>query len=63
MLWLVSLTAPVEKYPEQGGAIMAWNTPTDQGFDFKTLGENRRMPVDFDGVSLVRYCPKTNLKH
>ena len=48
----------VEKYLDQGDAIMAWDTPSDQGFDFVTFGKNRRMPVDFDGVSLVKYRPK-----
>ncbi len=53
MIW-----SHVEKYLDQGDAIMAWNTATDQGFDFKSLGENRRMPIDFDGALLVRYRPK-----
>ena len=53
MIW-----SHVEKYLDQGDAILAWNTTTDQGFDFKTLGENRRMPIDFDGALLVRYRPQ-----
>ena len=42
---------------EDGNAIMAWNTNTESGYDFKTLGENRRMPVDFDGIRLVSFLP------
>ncbi|MCB1751671.1 MAG: type I-E CRISPR-associated endoribonuclease Cas2 [Gammaproteobacteria bacterium] len=42
---------------ESGNAIMAWNTNTESGYDFKTLGENRRMPVDFDGIRLVSFLP------
>ncbi len=42
---------------EDGNAIMAWNTNTESGYDFKTLGENRRMPVDFDGIRLVSFPP------
>jgi len=45
----------VEAGIEQGDAVMAWKGPTDQGFDFVTVGLNRRMPVDFDGLKLVRF--------
>lgn len=41
-----------------GDAVMAWTAPTDQGFDFATLGHNRRMPVDFDGLKLVSFHPR-----
>ncbi len=42
----------------EGDAVMAWAAPTDQGYDFATIGENRRMPVDFDGLKLVVFAPK-----
>ncbi len=42
---------------EEGNAAMAWNTNTESGYDFKTLGENRREPVDFDGLRLVSFLP------
>lgn len=42
---------------EDGNAVMAWNTNTESGYDFKTLGENRREPVDFDGLRLVSFFP------
>ncbi|MCI4643532.1 MAG: type I-E CRISPR-associated endoribonuclease Cas2e [Hyphomonadaceae bacterium] len=42
---------------ETGDAVMVWKTPSDQGFDFRTCGTNRRMPVDFDGLNLVRFAP------
>ncbi len=42
---------------ENGNAIMAWNTNTESGYDFKTLGTNRRIPVDFDGIRLVSFLP------
>ncbi len=38
---------------EQGNAVMAWSTSTESGFDFMTLGENRRTPVELDGIKLV----------
>ncbi len=40
-----------------GNAIIAWSTNTESGFDFLTCGENRRMPIDFDGVKLVSFYP------
>ena len=34
----------VEELIEEGDAVMAWAAPTDQGYDFATVGRNRRMP-------------------
>lgn len=48
----------VEAYIEGGDAVMIWKAPTDQGFDFLTVGRNRRMPVDFDGLKLVSFHPR-----
>lgn len=45
----------VDKLAEDGNVVMAWATNTESGFDFVTYGENRRMPVDFDGLRLVRF--------
>lgn len=42
---------------EEGNAVMAWSTNTEQGFDFVTLGKNRRIPVEFDGLKLVSFLP------
>ena len=42
---------------EDGNAVMAWSTNTESGFDFITLGENRRIPVDWDGLKLVSFLP------
>lgn len=38
-----------------GDAIMAWAAPKEQGFDFKTTGQNRREPIDVDGMKLVAF--------
>ena len=43
---------------EGGNAVMAWATNTESGFDFLTLGANRRMPVEMDGVKLVSFLPE-----
>jgi len=47
----------VVAYIEEGDAVMVWKAPTDQGFDFATVGQNRRMPVDVDGLKLVSFYP------
>ena len=41
---------------EDGSAAIAWRAPTDSGFAFETAGQNRRDPVDFDGLTLVRFA-------
>ena len=38
-----------------GSAVVAWSTRTESGFDFRTLGRNRRLPVDMDGLRLVGF--------
>lgn len=42
---------------EDGNAVMAWSTNTESGYDFQTVGANRRIPVDFDGLRLVSFLP------
>jgi CRISPR-associated protein Cas2 len=38
-----------------GSACIAWAAPTDSGFAFASIGPNRREPIDFDGLTLVRF--------
>jgi CRISPR-associated protein Cas2 len=40
---------------EDGNAVIAWAAPTDSGFAFEATGENRREPIDFDGLTLVKF--------
>lgn len=40
-----------------GNAVMIWRTSTESGFDLRTLGPNRRTPVDWDGMALVSFHP------
>lgn len=42
---------------EDGSVVMAWASRSESGFDFQTLGRNRREPVDHDGLRLVRFDP------
>jgi len=52
MIW-----SQIEIGIEEGNAIMAWSTNTESGFDFLTLGKNRRLPIEFDGLKLVSFSP------
>ncbi|MEO5344399.1 MAG: type I-E CRISPR-associated endoribonuclease Cas2e [Gammaproteobacteria bacterium SHHR-1] len=48
----------VESGIEEGNAVMVWRERNESGFDFKTLGPNRRMPCDYDGFRLVNFLPE-----
>lgn len=41
----------------EGNVVMAWATNTESGFEFQTLGKNRRFPVEMDGLRLVSFLP------
>lgn len=47
----------VEAGIEDGNAVLAWTSNNEAGFDFRTLGTNRREPVEWDGVKLVSFFP------
>ncbi|WP_034945725.1 type I-E CRISPR-associated endoribonuclease Cas2e [Erwinia oleae] len=47
-------------FADNGNVVMAWSTNTESGFEFQTYGENRRIPVDMDGLRLVSFQPVTN---
>ena len=40
-----------------GNAVMAWRANNEAGFDFITMGTNRRIPVELDGAKLVSFVP------
>ncbi|MGJ0430517.1 type I-E CRISPR-associated endoribonuclease Cas2e [Methylobacter sp.] len=52
MIW-----SQIEEGIEEGNAVMVWSTNTESGFDFMTLGKNRRLPVELDGLKLVSFYP------
>ena len=52
MIW-----SQVDEGLEEGNAVLVWSTNTENGFDFLTLGKNRRNPVEFDGIKLVSFLP------
>lgn len=43
---------------EDGNAVIAWRSANESGFEFQTLGKNRRVPVEMDGIQLVRFLPE-----
>ena len=47
----------IEADIEDGNVVIAWNTNTESGFEFQTLGKNRRQPIDWDGLRLVQFSP------
>jgi len=47
----------VEQGLEEGNAVIAWDAATESGFEFQTLGKNRRIPAAFDGTQLVSFLP------
>jgi CRISPR-associated protein Cas2 len=52
----------VEELIDDGNAVIIWrNTGEESGFRFETLGKNRRVPVDFDGVQLVEFLSEAAL--
>lgn len=52
----------LEKGVEEGNAVMAWTSNNESGFDFMTLGENRRIPVEMDGIKFVSFLSPVNGK-
>lgn len=50
----------VEAGIEDGNSVMAWSTNTESGFDFVTIGKNRRIPVEWEGLKLVSFLPADN---
>lgn len=53
----------LQKGVEAGNAVMVWTSNNESGFDFDTLGANRRIPIEMDGIKLVSYLPLDNYPH
>lgn len=41
-----------------GSAVAAWSAGNESGFELATVGTNRRVPVTFDGLTLVSFTPE-----
>jgi len=50
----------VESGLGEGNAVMAWRVNNEAGFDFVTLGQNRRIPTEIDGAKLISFLPLDN---
>ena len=57
MIW-----STIAKGLDDGNAVMSWSTNTESGFDFLTLGANRRIPVEMDGSKLVSFLPENDIQ-
>jgi len=55
MLW-----EQVCSFCRDGNAALIWSTTTESGYDFVTIGPNRRVPVVMDGLKLVSILPEGN---
>jgi CRISPR-associated protein Cas2 len=53
MLWEQATT-----FVGDGNVVMAWSSRHESGFEFQTCGKNRRVPVDYEGLRLVRFAPE-----
>ena len=38
-----------------GAAVLAYPTDNEQGFTLRTAGQRRRLPTDFDGLTLIAF--------
>jgi CRISPR-associated protein Cas2 len=47
---------------EDGNGVIIWrDRSVEAGFEFETVGKNRRVPVELDGVRLVEFLPEAAL--
>ena len=53
MIW-----GTIERGIGEGNAVMAWSTNAEPGYDFLTVGKNRRIPKEMDGIKLVSFLPE-----
>lgn len=50
----------ISRLSETGNVVMAWASNNKSGFEFQTIGDNRRLPVEMDGIRLVSFRPVDN---
>ncbi|MEN4659423.1 type I-E CRISPR-associated endoribonuclease Cas2e [Pantoea agglomerans] len=50
----------ISRLSETGNVVMAWASNNESGFEFQTIGDNRRLPVEMDGIRLVSFRPVDN---
>ncbi|MEU1798271.1 type I-E CRISPR-associated endoribonuclease Cas2 (plasmid) [Streptomyces californicus] len=47
---------------ENGAAVLVHPAPTEQGYAVRTAGTRRRVPADFDGLTLIRMTATPKVK-
>src|SRR6478735_4268785 len=45
-----------------GAAVLVHPAPTEQGYAIRTAGTRRRVPADFDGLTLIRMTAGPKVK-
>ncbi|MGW7063527.1 type I-E CRISPR-associated endoribonuclease Cas2e [Streptomyces sp. NPDC054904] len=40
---------------QNGSAVLAYSSDSEQGFELRTSGSQRRSPVDFEGLTLISF--------
>lgn len=45
-----------------GAAVLVHPAPTEQGYAIRTAGTRRRVPADFDGLTLIRMTAAPKVK-
>ncbi|MFE8911076.1 type I-E CRISPR-associated endoribonuclease Cas2e [Streptomyces globisporus] len=45
-----------------GSAVLVHPAPTEQGYAVRTAGSRRRVPTDFDGLTLIRMTGAPKVK-
>jgi CRISPR-associated protein Cas2 len=54
------LWAKVAREVTDGSAILAHSARTEQGFAVRVHGDRRRVPVDYEGLTLICMKPEEN---
>lgn len=55
-----TIWAQVAQGIEDGNAVIAWRANNEAGFEFQTLGTNRRIPIELDGAKLISFLPQAS---
>jgi CRISPR-associated protein Cas2 len=61
MIW-ENVVAGISDDTHEGNAVMCWQDNSELGFSFDTVGKNRRIPAEFDGVRLVSFLAEQATK-
>lgn len=63
MIWKNVEEEMMEGDMKDGNAIMIWSTNSEAGYDFKTLGDNHRIPREMDGIKLISFVPENKAEN